>query len=71
MTFGENLKYLRKQRGLKQEHLAEVMELKSLQAIGHYETGRVIPPADKLIKLSEYFNVPANDLWSKDLRNAG
>ena len=42
MSFGENLKQIRKERGLTQENLAELMEV-SRQAVSKWEQGEGYP----------------------------
>lgn len=52
----EKLYRLRKGSGLSQEQLAEQLKV-SRQAISKWESGVSIPESEKLIAISEYFNV--------------
>lgn len=55
----ENLQKLRKEAGLSQEKLGEIVHL-SDSTIGSYETGRRSPDAPTLIALCQYFHVSAD-----------
>ncbi|HOA91266.1 MAG: helix-turn-helix domain-containing protein [Bacillota bacterium] len=59
--FGENLKRLRKQKGLSQEELAERLHVVR-QTISKWEQGRSVPDADLLIRIAEIFEVPVSTL---------
>ncbi len=52
----EKIYALRKKCGLSQEQLAEKLGV-SRQAVSKWESGTALPEIDKLILLSEYFNV--------------
>lgn len=56
MDFGNRLKHLRLKHKLTQGELAAVIGLKST-AISNYESKRNEPSLEKLISLSEYFDV--------------
>lgn len=56
MDFSNRLKYLRQKHKLTQGELAAVIGLKST-AISNYESKRNEPSLEKLISLSDYFNV--------------
>lgn len=43
MTIGERIKYLREQKGLTQNELAEILGYKSKSSVAHIENGRDIP----------------------------
>ncbi len=58
---GEYLKTLRKSTGLSQEKVASEIGVIQ-QSYSHYETGRVIPPMQTLMALSQFFDVPLEDL---------
>ncbi len=66
MTIGEQIQNLRVQKGLTQERLAEMLEV-SRQSISKWELGQTIPDVDKIIRMSELFNVSTDTLL---LRNA-
>ena len=52
MSFGENLKNIRKQRSITQEELAEALGV-SRQAISKWESGNGYPETEKLIIISK------------------
>ena len=57
----ENLKALRKAKGLSQEELADRVGV-SRQAVSKWESGQSMPDLDKVILLSEYFSVTTDYL---------
>ena len=61
MGFSERLQTLRKEKGLSQEQLAELLNV-SRQAVSKWESGQTYPEIDKLIKLSDLFNITVDDL---------
>lgn len=63
MSFAENLKQLRKEKGLSQEELAEIMGV-SRQAVSKWEQGVGYPEVEKLLLLSGKFNVSLDSLMS-------
>ena len=56
------LEELRKARGLRQEELAEALEV-SRQTIGSLENGRYNPSILLAFKLSRYFDVPIEEIF--------
>ena len=62
-AFGENLKNLRKQKGLSQAQLAEIIGM-SAKNITKIETGKSFPRAENINKLLKLFNVSENVLFS-------
>lgn len=58
---GNNLKYYRKKSGKTQTQLSEFLGM-SLNAYGHYETGRRQITPDKLAKLADLYGVSVDDL---------
>ena len=56
MNFSEKLYSLRKKNGLSQEQLAEGLGV-SRQAISKWESGHAVPETEKLLVISEYFEV--------------
>lgn len=56
MSFGENLKNVRKQRGVTQEELAEILGV-SRQAISKWESGSGYPETEKLLVISKTLNI--------------
>ena len=61
MKFHEKLQILRRERGLSQEGLADLLNI-SRQAISKWESGQSYPETDKLIVLSEFFGVTLDSL---------
>lgn len=64
MKFYEKLQQLRKEKGYSQEQLAEVLQV-SRQAVSKWETGVTYPETDKLIQISNLFEVSV-DILIKD-----
>lgn len=56
MSFGENLRTIRRERGITQEQLAEMLEV-SRQAVSKWEAGSGYPEADKLARLAKQLGV--------------
>jgi len=61
----EKLYKLRKNSGLSQEQLAEQLNV-SRQAISKWEQGTAIPESEKLISISNYFDVTVDYLLKED-----
>lgn len=61
----EKIYTLRRKSGLSQEQLAEIIGV-SRQAISKWEGGLSVPESEKLIAISEYFNVTLDDLLKED-----
>lgn len=66
MTLPEKLHTLRKKSGLSQEQLAEQLGV-SRQAISKWESGQSVPESEKLILLSNYFNVSLDYLLKDNI----
>ncbi|MBQ3111028.1 MAG: helix-turn-helix transcriptional regulator [Clostridia bacterium] len=56
------LEELRKQRGIRQEELAEVLEV-SRQTIGSLENGRYNPSIMLAFKIAKYFNMSIEEIF--------
>lgn len=56
------LEELRKQRGIKQEELAEILEV-SRQTIGSLENGRYNPSILLAFKIAKYFGMRIEDIF--------
>ncbi len=56
------LEEIRKQRGLKQEDLAAVLEV-SRQTIGSLENGRYNPSITLAFKIARYFNLSIEEIF--------
>ena len=61
MQFHEKLQKLRKEKGLSQEAMAEMLGV-SRQAISKWESGQTFPETDKLLTLSGIFGVTLDSL---------
>lgn len=66
MSFAENLKQLRKENGLSQEDLAEILDV-SRQAVSKWEQGNGYPEVEKLLLLSNKLNVSLDNLMSAEI----
>ena len=62
----KNITFLRKQRGLTQEQIADDLEIKAAKQ-GSYEESRAYPPIPMLIKYSDYFKLPIDIMVRHDL----
>ena len=65
MEFHEKLQELRKEKGLTQEELAELLFV-SRTAISKWESGRGYPSIDSLKEISQFFSVSIDDLLSSE-----
>lgn len=63
---GENLKHIRRKRGIKRDDFSEVINM-STAALAKQEQGS--PTLDLVIRYSKYFNVSIDDICLKDLKN--
>ena len=66
--FSENLKTLRKARGLSQEELAIRLNVVR-QTISKWEKGLSVPDADLLIRLADIFEVSVSELLGARIEN--
>ena len=69
MSFAENLKKIRKEKGFSQEELAEIMNV-SRQAVSKWEQGLSVPDSDMLISLSEVLETPVSTLLGETVTEA-
>ena len=65
MSFADNLKQIRKEKGLSQEELAELLEV-SRQAVSKWEQGAGYPETEKLLLLSNRLNVSLDILMGTE-----
>lgn len=65
MNLSEKILKLRKARGMKQEELAELMNI-SRQAVSKWETGESVPETAKIVQLSELFGVSTDYLLKNE-----
>ena len=61
MNLGETIYKLRTEKGLSQGNLADMLEV-SRQSISKWENNSAVPELDKLMKLSEIFNITLDEL---------
>ena len=61
MELKENLKLLRKQSGIGQAKLADMLSI-SPKTISHWETGYTEPSVAELIKLADIYDVTIDEL---------
>ncbi len=61
MTLGQKIQKLRKERNISQEELAAVLNV-SRQALSKWECETSIPEIDKIVLISEYFEVTTDYL---------
>jgi transcriptional regulator with XRE-family HTH domain len=64
-----NIKHLRTLKKFSQERFADDLGW-TRSIVGSYEEGRSEPPIDRLIELSNYFDIPIDILIKNDLRTA-
>lgn len=70
MKTEEKLHTLRKQKGITQAELAEIMDV-SRQAVSRWESGVVIPSIENLKRLSSLYGVPLDYLLKEEEDNSG
>ena len=63
-TFGERVKLLRKERGLKQRELAEILGL-NVRSYQYYEYDEGFPEVPGLVFLADYFGVSLDYLMGR------
>lgn len=64
--FAQNLKYLRKTRGIDQSKFAEAMG-KSVSTVSEWENGKYTPKVGVLADIAAFYDVKLDDLMSSDL----
>ena len=62
----DNLKYLRKKKGLTQQQFADQLEIKR-SLVGAYEEDRAEPKYDLLKKIAEFFDLSIDDLINEKI----
>ena len=68
LNFAENFKRLRKEKGLTQEKVAEVLEVSS-QAVSRWELSICYPDLELLPSIANYFGVTIDQLLSNDAQS--
>lgn len=66
MTLGDKISVLRRQHGWSQEALAEKLNI-SRQSISKWESNASVPDLDKIIRLSEIFQISTDYLLKEDV----
>ena len=66
---GENIRALRKARGLSQQELAERLHVVR-QTVSKWEQGLSVPDADMLVRLAECLEVSVESCWALQSRKA-
>ncbi len=66
MSLGQNLQFLRKQKDMTQEQLAELLEV-SRQSVSKWESDSTYPETDKLLQITNLFHCTLDDLMQKDI----
>lgn len=61
MTIGEQIQNIRIGKGLTQERLAELLQV-SRQSVSKWELGQSVPDVEKIIRMSELFDVSTDTL---------
>lgn len=64
--FGNNIRKLRKKKKLTLVEVAKALKI-SKSALSDYESGKSKPGLDVVVKLSEYFYIPVDDLNNSDI----
>ena len=65
MKLSEKIMILRKQKGWSQEELAEKLEV-SRQAVSKWESGQASPDIEKILKISQLFEVSTDVLLKEE-----
>lgn len=71
LQLSNNLKYLRKRNGYRQEDMAKLLGYKDKSSYCLIENGITQVSVDNLVNLSEFFGVTVDDLLKKDLSKEG
>ena len=66
MSLGKNIQYLRKQKRITQEQLAERMSV-TRQTVSKWEADEIIPELNKLVVLSDLFSCKLDALVKEDM----
>ena len=64
MNFGDSLKRLRRERGLTQQQVADMLHIHK-QAYQRYESEKVIPSIEFLVRIADIFEVSADYLLGR------
>ena len=64
MTTGEILEELRRDAGLTQQQVGDLLHIGN-SAVSAYESDKAVPPAEALVILADYFNVSIDYLLGR------
>lgn len=64
--FNKNLKFIRQQKGISQQELADKLKL-DRSTISRWENDEMDITVGNAIQISDYFNIPIEDFTGKDL----
>lgn len=70
MGLTEKIQQLRKQKGMSQEQLAEKLGI-SRQSVSKWESGQSVPEPDKIVRISEIFDVSTDYLLKDSIEIPG
>ena len=70
LTLGENIRTLRKQRGLTQEQFAEVMGV-TTGAVYKWESGLSVPELDLIVEMADFFDLSVDALLGYQMKDNG
>jgi transcriptional regulator with XRE-family HTH domain len=65
MAFKENLRNLREEKGMKQDALAEALNVSS-KTVSHWETGYSEPSIAQLLQLADLFQITLDELMKNE-----
>ena len=65
-VYASNLKYFREKHGMKQEDIADLLEVSLFNAC-KYENGKIYPTVIQLMKLADFFGVTLDQMVKQDL----
>ena len=69
MNIADRIQYLRKQKGYSQEELADKVGV-SRQAVSKWESEQSTPDLEKVIAMSELFEVTTDYMWKQEHTNS-
>lgn len=64
MDIGVKLKFLRKAEGLTQEEIAKKLNISRVNYT-RYETGKVRPDYETLIKIADYYDISLDEMFDR------
>ena len=65
MAFKENLRNLREEKGMKQDALAEALNVSS-KTVSHWETGYSEPSIAQLLQLADLFQITLDEFMKNE-----